>query len=83
MLVLGEVLLRDTDFHHDLLLEVHSDLLDLSHSLGNHSKILIKILVSLLAIVGFSIFFEILGEFEDFFLGGIQREGKDSFDVFQ
>ena len=43
-LVLHEVLLCDSDFHHDLLLETHTDLLDLSHTLSNHSQILVKVL---------------------------------------
>lgn len=34
-------------------------------------------------VVSFSILFKVFGEFEDFFFGGIKREGKYLFDVFE
>lgn len=81
MLILGKVILLNTDFHHDLLLKWHSDLLNLSHTLGNHSKILIKILISFLFVIFFSVFFEVFREFEDFFFGCLKWECEDFFNI--
>ena len=46
VLVFGEMLFWDTDFGHDLLLEGHANLLDLIHALGDHSEVLIEVLIS-------------------------------------
>ncbi len=81
VLVFGEMLFWDTDFGHDLLLEGHANLLDLSHALGNHSEVLIKVLISFLFIVHFSVFFEVFREFEDLFFGGFKGENKYFFDI--
>lgn len=75
------MVLLDTNFHHYLLLKWHSNLLDLSHTLGNHSKILVKILISFLFVIFFSVFFEVFGEFEDFFFRSIKWETKNGFDI--
>ena len=72
ILIFGKVVFRDTDFHHDLLLKAHSDLLNLGHSLGDHSKILIEILISFLMTVCFSVLFEIFRELEDFLFRGVK-----------
>ncbi len=66
MLIFDKVVLSDADFHHDLLLKAYSNLLDLGHSLCDHSEILVHILVSLLAVVAFPVIFEVFREFEDF-----------------
>lgn len=83
LLILSEVILLDTDFHHNLLLKWHSDFLDLSHTLGDHSKILIKVLISFLFVIFFSVFFKVLGEFEDFLFGSIKWKTKDGFNIFK
>lgn len=82
-LILGEVLFVDANFSNNLLLNAHSDLLDLSHALGDHSQILAKILASFLTIESLSVLLELFGESEDFFLWGIKWECKDSFDIFK
>lgn len=81
LLILGEMILLNADFHHNLLLKWHSNFLDLSHALSNHSEILIKILISSLFVIFFSVFFEVFGEFEDFLFRGIKWETKDGFDI--
>ena len=83
VLVFGEMLFRDTDFHHDLLLETHTNLLDLGHALSDHSEVLIEVLISFLFIVHFSVFFEVFGEFEDLFFGGFKGEDKYLFDILE
>ncbi len=81
MLIFGKMLFWDTDFHHDLLLKTHSDLLNLSHALCNHSEILIKVLISFLLVVQFSVFFEVFRKFKDFFLWSFKWEDKDFLNV--
>ena len=80
-LVFCEVVFCDTDFWKDLLLHVHSDLLNLSHTLCNHSQIMIKVLISFLFVVAFSVYFESFGELEDLFFGGVKWEDEDSLDI--
>ena len=67
VLIFGKILFLDTNFRHDLLLNTHSDLLNLSHALCNHSEILIKFLASFLFVVHSSVFFEVFRVFEDLF----------------
>jgi hypothetical protein len=64
-------------------LEGHANLLDLSHALGDHSEVLIEVLVSFLFIVHFSVFFEVFREFEDLFFGGFKGENEYFFDIFK
>jgi hypothetical protein len=77
------VLLCNSDFHHNLLLKGHANLLNSSHALGNHTQILVEVLVSFLLIIFSSVIFEVLGKFEDLLFGGIKGEDKDLLNVFQ